>query len=181
MLCHCPLWGNDPAPAGFPSTFRATPGTRNFTLSNHLMKTTQVLRRVHLWLGCLFAPLLILFAVTGAIQTLGFNFWQAKKANLAELNAAERIVATLGYAHTARRFPYVENAEGQQEYRPWSWTKDDHRTFPYSAFVALMAVGLVATTALGIVMAYRFGGSARLVSLLLAVGILAPFLLYKLR
>jgi hypothetical protein len=33
----------------------------------------KTLRKIHLYLGCFFAPMLILFAVTGAVQMLGLR------------------------------------------------------------------------------------------------------------
>lgn len=145
------------------------------------MKPVIFLRRLHLWLGCLFAPLLIFFAITGFIQTLGWDGWATKSKPASELPAAQRLIVEMTEGHTAHRSPYVENADGQREYRPFTVVESDAKRLPYSAFVALMVLGMVATSGLGIWMAFRFGGSRVLVSLLLLAGILAPFLLYKLR
>lgn len=144
------------------------------------MRTALLFRRIHLWLGCLFAPLLIFFAVTGAIQTLGLTPLLSKKGGSDELPALSRIVLQMSAGHLARRQPFTE-VSGRSEYRPFSWNPSDARFLPYSGFAALMALGLVVTSGLGIWMAYRFGGSAKAISLVLLLGVLLPFFLYKWR
>lgn len=145
------------------------------------MKLPLLLRRIHLWLGCLFAPVLIFFAITGALQTLGWTNWVTKATPVPALPAAQRVIVEMSQGHVASRWPFVEDADGDLEYRPFSLVKGDAKTLPYSLFVTLMAFGLVTTAGLGVWMAYRFGGSAKIVTVLLAAGIVAPFVLYKLR
>lgn len=140
----------------------------------------RLLRRAHLWLGCLFAPLLIFFAISGMFQTLGLDGWLQKGKSMDDLNATQRAIVHMTRGHTAHRSGYVGES-GKREYRPFAWNETDSKRLPYSIFIALMALGLAATTALGIVMAYRFGGSARIVTILLVTGILIPILLFKLR
>ncbi len=38
-------------------------------------RTLQRLRVAHRWLGVFFAPLIVLFAITGVLQTLGIDDW----------------------------------------------------------------------------------------------------------
>ena len=42
-------------------------------MAHHPTRTMQKLRSLHLYLGCVFAPLLLFFAVSGLWQTLGFS------------------------------------------------------------------------------------------------------------
>jgi hypothetical protein len=51
-------------------TRRVAPGQVRSLWHSHAM---QKLRSIHLYLGCIFAPLLLFFAISGIWQTLGFH------------------------------------------------------------------------------------------------------------
>ena len=115
--------------------------------------TVPRLRDLHLYLGCLFAPVLIFFAVTGA--------WQIYRANDSTKDGsyiAPRPVVVLSAIHTDQHLPGTEAS---------AYT-------PLHTFVLLAAVGLVTTTILGVIMAFRFGRSGRAAALCLAAGVAIP-------
>ena len=97
-----------------------------------LMKS---LRSLHLFLGCLFAPMLIFFAVTGSWQL--FNWHESKKDRT---YTAPPALAALSFIHKDAHIP---GTPGRQP-------------TPLRYFMLATAIGLVATTIIGIIMAYRF-------------------------
>ena len=119
------------------------------------------LRRIHLYLGCLFAPALIFFAVTGAWQL--YRMQDTKKDGS---YVAPPTIQTLSAVHMNSHLP----GKRASDYTP------------LRAFWLLTAAGLVATTALGVVMAFRFSRSALVPIAWLAAGIGIPLvilLLYR--
>ena len=108
------------------------------------------LRTVHLYLGCIFGPLLLYFAISG--------IWQTLKLHL--VTDGSEALAVLSTIHTSRG---LKSAGASTLSSPLLET-----------YVVAMAVGLIITAILGIVMAIRFGRSLRAVYLSLAVGTLLP-------
>jgi hypothetical protein len=112
------------------------------------------LRRLHLYLGCLFAPMLIFFAVTGSWQI--FNWHQSDK----DPNGykAPRVLAELSVIHKDAHLP----------------SKDIRRRTPLRYFMFAVAVGLVISTIIGVIMAYRFSRQPLVATICLALGIFLP-------
>jgi len=113
----------------------------------------QLLRRLHLYLGCLFAPVLIFFAVTGS--------WQLYRANDPSKDGSyvpPKPVEVLSAIHKDSHLP------GK---RASIYT-------PLRTFSVLAAAGLVVTTVLGIVMAFRLSRNAIAPSLCLLAGVAIP-------
>jgi len=111
----------------------------------------KLLRRIHMLAGCLFAPLLIYFALSGAWQTLG---WQ---------DADEKnIYQELSNPHVNQSLPGEKGSAGQSA------------LFGY--FAVAMALGFCLTAGLGIILAFRFSRPKWLVALVLALGIFVPLL-----
>jgi len=113
----------------------------------------KLLRQLHLYLGTLFAPLLIFFAATGAWQLFGLH-QDAKDGSY----RAPPALSALAAVHKHSHLPGTPNKSAA----PLRW------------FSLAAALGLVATTALGIAMAFRFTASWPRVALCLAAGTLAP-------
>jgi len=112
------------------------------------------LRTLHLYLGCIFGPLLLFFAVSG--------IWQTLKLHLAPEGPGA--LAVLSTIHTSRAL------------------KSQHGVATLSSpllevLVIAMSVGLVVTAVVGVVMAIRWGRSRRAVWLALGVGVLLPLVL----
>jgi hypothetical protein len=103
------------------------------------------LRSLHLYLGCIFAPMLLFFAISGIWQTFGLH-----------LNS--HFLARLSTIHMSRGLK----------------TNDGFTSFFMMIFVLLMAVSFIVSVILGVAMALKFGGSKRAVVYCLAAGIVVP-------
>jgi hypothetical protein len=116
----------------------------------------RTLRRVHLYLGSLFAPVLLFFATSGA--------WQVYRVNDAKKDGSYRppkIIKTLSSVHKNQTLT----------------NKEIHDRTGIKAFVFGAAALLIVTTLLGITMAYRITGSPLLVTVCLLAGIVVPIVL----
>jgi Flp pilus assembly protein TadB len=115
----------------------------------------RFLRNLHLYLGCLFAPILIFFAVTGSWQL--FNWHESKKD---KTYTAPPALAALSFVHKDAHIP---GTPGRQ------------RT-PLRYFMLAAAAGLIATSVIGIVMAYRFSQRPIVATVCVLAGIALPAL-----
>ena len=122
-------------------------------MSAHKMR---FLRALHLYLGCLFAPMLIFFAVTGSWQL--FNWHESKKDRT---YTAPPALAALSFVHKDAHIP---GTPGRQP-------------TPLRYFMLAAVAGLIATTVIGIVMAYRFSQRPIVATICLLLGIALPAVL----
>ena len=114
------------------------------------------LRQIHLYLGCLFAPLLAFFAISGLWQTYRLNY-QYRSGDTSP--RVQQMLALLSTVHG-----------GHQLKGP----KPDTLSSPaLKLFVSTMALSLLLTMVLGVVMAFRFG-HARAAAACLAAGVAIP-------
>ncbi len=130
--------------------------------------------KYHLYLGCVFAPLIIFFALSGAWQTL--NLHRSTKDGRYR---APQILVQLSEVHLRQRWALPEsqgvNQRGQESdalisllpRRPLSWLS------------AFMGLGLATSSILGIVLAFQRTRRRRrwLVVFCLAAGCLLPITL----
>lgn len=115
------------------------------------------LRSLHLYLGCLFAPMLIFFAVTGSWQL--FNWHQGTKPGAqGAAYVPPPSLAALSFVHKDAHIP------GTPARQPT----------PLRYFMLASALGLVATTLIGIVIAYRFSRRPMVATICLLAGIALP-------
>jgi uncharacterized iron-regulated membrane protein len=114
----------------------------------------RFLRRLHLYLGCLFAPILIFFAVTGSWQI--FYWHQSDKAPGGY--KAPRALAVLSEIHKEAHIPPTQLKSPT----------------PLRYFMLAAAVGLAATAIIGVIMAYRFSRQPIVATICLAIGVLTP-------
>lgn len=109
--------------------------------------TMQKLRSIHLYLGCVFAPMLLFFAISGIWQTYA----------IAPAYQQSKALAWLSTIHTSHGL------------------KVGTLSSPIlRVFVIVMAVSFVLTTILGIVMALKFSKSRRAAVYCLAAGVVFP-------
>ncbi|MEO8189909.1 MAG: hypothetical protein ABI682_06170 [Acidobacteriota bacterium] len=119
------------------------------------MMNPRTLRRVHLYLGALFAPVLLAFAASGAWQVYRWN--DAKKDGSYKPPAIVKILSNI--------------------HRNQTLGKETPAATAAKAFMFLASLALITTTILGIVMAYRFTARPLTVTLCLLAGIVAPAVL----
>src|SRR5205814_9471688 len=114
------------------------------------------LRALHLYLGCLFAPMLIFFAVTGSWQL--FNWHESTKD---QTYTAPPALAALSFVHKDAHIPGTPG----------------RKPTPLRYFMLAAAFGLVTTALVGIIMAYRFSRRPMAATIRLLLGISLPGLL----
>ena len=114
------------------------------------------LRQIHLYLGCVFAPLLIYFALSG--------LWQLYRLN--DIPKGETPTAIQSLLHDASN-PHTHSAfPGKNPRESHSQIFDIYSTF--------MALGIVLTTLIGVFLALRFARNAVLVWGCLILGTALP-------
>ena len=111
------------------------------------------LRQLLLYLGCVFAPVLIFFAVTGSWQL--FSLHRGMKDGS---YTPPRAVVILSDVHQFQHIPPTSS----------------NSATPLRYFMLAAACGLVLTTTLGIIMAFRFSRSKAAVLLCLVAGVAVP-------
>ena len=116
----------------------------------------KLLRRLHLYLGCFFAPLLLFYVVTGWYQTVTVD----RRKGLGE---AETWVDRLRSVHVDQIYP----ADSAMGYSPKL----------FQILVVLMSLALLATIFIGVVLAFRSIRQRGLVWLSIGLGIALPMLL----
>lgn len=115
----------------------------------------RLIRKLHLYLGCFFSPLLVFYVGTGWYQTFQLD----RRKSPAE---AETLVSRLVAVHTDQIYPasYAN-----------SWSPALFRVL-----VVVMSVALIATVLFGIVIAFRSMKNRWLVWCSLLLGVLLPAL-----
>jgi hypothetical protein len=105
------------------------------------------LRTLHLYLGCVFAPLLFFFAFSGIWQRFGAHYVQREIPR-----PLERAIMLLSTVHTGRGLKSGENLSSPA----------------LNAMAIAMAASLIITIVLGVILAFRFGHKKVAVLCLLA-------------
>ena len=113
------------------------------------------IRKLHLYLGVLFAPLLGFFAFTGALQVLGLH--EAGKGD----PPPPSWIAHAAAIHKDGHFATGHGVEPSH---------------PFQFFVLAMAAGMILSASLGVYMAFAYKNDKRIVIGLLAAGVALPVL-----
>src|SRR5258708_6496095 len=113
----------------------------------------KLIRRIHLYLGCFFAPLLIFYVATGWYQTVNPD----RRKGVAD---STRLISRLNRVHVEHYYP-AESAAGFARYL-------------FRGLVVGMAIALVTTVALGLVLAFRSTRNKWPVWLSLGLGVVLP-------
>lgn len=116
------------------------------------------LRRIHTYLGCFFAPLLLFYVLTGWYQTVYHD-------RLKSPGDAETIGERLRTIHVDQIYPTNREVS--------------HPSSPklFQALVVVMAIALVTTVILGIILAFRSTRKSWPVWVSLMLGFLIPMAL----
>ena len=118
----------------------------------------KFLRRLHLYLGCFFAPLLLFYTATGWFQTVTVH--RNKSIGEAEGGGWMEKLTSI---HVDQVFPL-----------PFA-DAFDPALFQY--LVVAMSIALIVTVVLGVVLAFKMIKSKWLVALVLLAGIVLPVIL----
>jgi hypothetical protein len=146
----------------------------------------RLLRNIHHWLGVFFAPTILLFALSGALQT--FNLHENKGGGPYKPPAWIVAVASIHKDQTlpepkagrhADAAAHDHDAEASAARPDADAAPKASRPspLPLKVFVLLLAVGLMVSSVLGVWVALQMRAKRRLTLLLLAAGTLAPIVL----
>ncbi|HEY4381990.1 MAG TPA: PepSY domain-containing protein [Acidobacteriaceae bacterium] len=146
--------------------------------------TIKTFRLVHRYLGLFFAPAILFFAFSGALQT--FNWHEASRATGYEPPAWVVRMAQLHKKQTLALPSPKGKAQTVSAKEPGmlpSKKAPSHNTgkFVFKCFVFVMSIGLMFSTILGIAMALLYGGDSRTVWTAVFAGVLLPAALLLLR
>jgi hypothetical protein len=145
-------------------------------------QTLITLRRYHTLLGVFFAPAIILFSISGALQT--FRLQEEKGYG----GTPPNWIVWLSAVHTDQAPPREERPSGETEKpRPAPATTAPKpaaeaqarrpNPLPLKTFVVLMAIGLLTSTLIGLTIALSNRNSRRKYLVALAAGAIAPIVL----
>lgn len=167
----------------------------------------RLLRNIHHWLGVFFAPTILFFAFTGALQTFSLHenkgggpykppAWIVTLASIHKDQTlphprAERRADADAHGRDAPKTGAAAQAGHGQDARTPAAKPDrdaDHAPdarpkaarpspLPLKIFVLLLSIGLMASTTLGIWIALKMRAMRRLTLLLLAAGVVVPIVL----
>ena len=118
----------------------------------------KLVRRIHMYLGCFFAPLLLFYVLTGWYQTVNHD-------RLKSPADAESLTQKLRTIHVDQIYP--TSHELRHPSSPWL----------FQWLVVAMSVALVATVILGVILAFRSTRHTWPVWVSLVLGILLPLAL----
>ena len=116
----------------------------------------KLIRRIHLYLGCFFAPLLIFYLTTGWYQTVNPD----RRKGVAD---SDDLISRLNRVHVEQYYP-TESASG-------------YSTYLFRGMIVIMAVALMTTVILGVILAFRTSRNKWPVWLSLVLGIVLPIVL----
>ncbi len=139
--------------------------------------TTKAIRLVHRYLGLFFAPAIVFFSFSGALQTFGWHetargssyeppSWIVRMAQLHK----KQTLSIPAPKNKAQLTPVAETHVSA----PKKSADDGATKFALKCFVFVMSIALMLSTILGIIMALRYGGDARIVWAAVFVGTLFP-------
>ena len=133
---------------------------------------------MHLWLGTLFAPSILFFAFTGALQL--FSFHETRPGSTYQPPAWIERLAQIHKKQTIALKPKRSGPDNhkqaleQKRPQPIEAPAEEKSTVALKWFFLFMSAGLIVTTGLGIYMAFAYGRNATVTWTLLAVGTIVP-------
>jgi len=147
--------------------------------------TQRTLRRYHHYIGLFLAPAILLFSVSGAVQTFRLNEekgwggtppnWMVWIAAFHKDQAPPREKPALAKVAVAK--PVAEDHDHDAPLVAKAAVKRPSPV-PLKIFVVLMALGLIASTLLGLTIALNNRATRRSSIILLATGTVLPLVLF---
>jgi len=141
--------------------------------------TLKTIRLLHRYLGLFFAPAILFFALTGAIQTVGWHETSRSSnyeppawiVRMAQLHKKQTLVIPLAKKKASDASTTGAHADASPDKKLAS---DRTTKFAMKCFVFLMSIGVIVSTLLGVVMALLYGGDSRIVWAVILAGFLLP-------
>ena len=139
------------------------------------LATNRRLRQLHHYVGVFFAPAIIFFALTGALQTFGFH--EARDGS----GPPAKWIAWAASVHKDQAVPHPHLGSNpaprdDADHRGPTKHKEDS-AMPLKVFVGLMAIGLIASALLGVAIALSVRSMRRFSIVMLALGTVLPLAL----
>lgn len=134
------------------------------------------IRRVHAWLGVLFAPSIIFFALTGALQMFGLHESEGGAPGVVAKMAMVHTHQTATIPQRAARGPRAE-APPREESAPQQPRPARPTTMPLKIFFLMMALSLIVSSVLGLWIAFTSKRDRALHVGLLVAGFILPVVL----
>ena len=137
-------------------------------------------RQLHLWLGVFFAPAIIFFAFTGALQT--FNFHESQPGSTYQPPVWIEKLAQIHKKQTIQirqKPPAPPQGRRNEREIPRPKPQQPLSTTLLKWFVFLMSLGLVTTSLLGVYMAFQYNRDRRVIWALLVLGTVMPILFVR--
>jgi hypothetical protein len=154
---------------------------RQMTTATTATKTTtstatKTIRLVHRYLGLFFAPAIMFFAFTGALQTFGWHETSrgsdyappAWLVQMAQLHKKQTLSVPAAKSKQTKAPADSPTAAPKKD------TEGAGAKLALKCFVFAMSLALMLTTILGVVMALRYGGKPRIVWMVVTLGTLFP-------
>ena len=139
--------------------------------------TMRKLRQLHQYLGLFFAPMILLFALSGALQT--FRLQEARDAAV----TPPAWIVWMASVHKDSSLPHPpkpkESAPDHagslpNERKLGALSVATHSTLPSKIFAVLLSIALSLSTLLGVTIALNNRATRRISILLLVVGTVVP-------
>lgn len=142
-------------------------------------QTQRRVRQIHLYLGVFFAPAIILFALSGALQTFR---WQEEKGYG---GTPPGWIVWIAAFHKDQALPRAEPprearaapAKAAEKAGPAKKGGKSRRSFSLQVFTGIMSIGLMLSALLGIVLALNSRATRAVSVAMLALGSVVPLVL----
>ncbi len=138
--------------------------------------TARQLRLVHLYLGAVFAPALLFFALTGALQVFSLH-----KAQAGSTTAPPAWIVQMAAVHKQQALAVPKHASPDGKAEKPDGTRGRRTpppakgsTLALKLFALAASAGLIVSTLIGLYLACRFSRRPRLVLALALAGLLLP-------
>lgn len=132
------------------------------------------IRRVHAWLGVLFAPSIILFALSGLFQLNGCHEGSSPNSTIVRLAQIHiHQTTSLPRRRPPRVEPPVPVAPAAEQAKPPK-KEEDEPFRPIKAFFVLMSLALLASSILGLWIAFTSKRDQKLNIGLFVAGVVLP-------
>ncbi len=145
-------------------------------------QTMKQVRRIHHYVGVFFTPAILLFALSGALQT--FRLQEEKGYGgtpptwiiwMASVHKDSSMPRASGEEHRPQRPRAEKGEQARAPSKPAAMSAPTR--LPMKIFVALLSIGLIMSSLLGVMIALNNRATRRMSVVMLAVGTILPLLL----
>jgi hypothetical protein len=144
-------------------------------------KALFIVRRLHLYLSVFFAPLLLLFVVTGWAQTMGFDHSSALMSRLSQVHKRQVYTNEATKEGGHRQGGFNERAGGfNDRFGGERGHGAPPRNGPMKWLVSAMCVALIVSISLGLILAFTMVHNRLPVWIALILGVATPVVLLAL-